>query len=52
LIGRSDPGPSHRRRRQGGAPFDPANCACLCRLHHEDVEHQRIVLADLNSVFP
>jgi hypothetical protein len=21
--------------RKGGAPFDPANCACLCRLHHE-----------------
>ena len=30
--------------------FDPTNCACLCRLHHEDVEHQRIVLADLSSV--
>jgi hypothetical protein len=30
--------------RQGGAPFDPANCVCLCRLHHEDVEHGRIVL--------
>jgi LPXTG-motif cell wall-anchored protein len=23
--------------RQGGAPFDPANVALLCRLHHEDV---------------
>jgi predicted restriction endonuclease len=33
--------------RQGGAPFDPANCACLCRLHDEDVERGRIVLADL-----
>jgi hypothetical protein len=38
--------------REGGIPFDPTNCACLCRLHHEDVEHRRIVLADLSSVFP
>jgi 5-methylcytosine-specific restriction endonuclease McrA len=29
--------------REGGAPFDPANCACLCRLHHEDIEHGRLV---------
>jgi 5-methylcytosine-specific restriction endonuclease McrA len=33
--------------RQGGAPFDPANCACLCRLHHEDVEHGRLDVSEL-----
>jgi hypothetical protein len=33
--------------RQGGAPFDPTNCACLCRLHHEDVEHGRIGMSGL-----
>jgi hypothetical protein len=37
--------------RQGGAPFDPANVALLCRLHHEDVEHGRIVLDPDNSFF-
>jgi hypothetical protein len=31
--------------RQGGAPFDPENCVCLCRLHHEDVEHGRLVVS-------
>jgi 5-methylcytosine-specific restriction endonuclease McrA len=30
--------------------FDLTNCVCLCRLHHEDIEHGRIVLADLSAV--
>jgi 5-methylcytosine-specific restriction protein A len=30
--------------------YDPTNCVCLCRLHHEDIEHGRIVLADLGAI--
>ena len=37
--------------RQGGSPFDPANVVLLCRLHHEDVEHGRIVFDPDNPSF-
>jgi 5-methylcytosine-specific restriction endonuclease McrA len=38
-------------RQQPERAYDPTNCACLCRLHHEDIEHGRIKLDEVSAVF-